>query len=1012
MVESVAMKLFKGKKQILDIELTKGYRLPTPTKSGSFKEMEIYQYLQMRSLEMFGKDTIVLYQFGDFFESYFWEESEEDMIRARSYSETMNFMMSGSKKDALYNNTVYESGPYMMGFPASSLEVNKGKLLNAGWNIVVIKQDGNQLSVEKTNTAKKTVRRIADIRSPSTGIDVITGETHTFCQVLMDYTEVSKTVSVGLAITQAALGVVIVRNKSGQRIDVIDSIRRIFLQYKPNEVVFTNMNQRMTLQDGLNMIGISSDYYRIQELPIQPEFTQMGKIIENQLCYLVDETPKRRSILEQSRILQKLGLHQDHTVSIGAMALGILVAKLLKESPKMLNNIQVKTEQNDTCMLYGNAIDQLSIFNKLSWNQRSGSLPSSRQIISSRWTSLYSMLNVCKTAGGARNLQYRLANPSVSVETIRGDHCKVEKLMDITDDINKTIDGTLDGERIIRRLEINDNITPSLVYNFYRWLKKVKLLHTRLSMDEMLCSGQTDEMIDELIQYVEDHFVIDILAVSEKSYWFQPLYEKSPFIKIQQEYMDNMNKRTQLIRDIVNNPSQEFEYNRKTGYSVKITSKARIALFNKWQKDDSITRKDPIISEFKSVHKSSLKSAIKLTSHEWDKAWFKRAELDSQIHEDNRVYLSEWTQRFYEKYGKTCYLLERWVTTIDVLNTFAYVSKKYGYYKPTILEDEKQTIIGSNLRHPMVERIVENDAGYVANDVNISPDKLGLLLYGVNASGKSVYMKSVGLAVVLSQAGCFVPCQNMKHSIFKRIFTRISGNDDYVRGKSSFALEMEELSMILKNSNEDSIVLGDEICRGTEQDSGSSLVTASIQRLLNSNVPFIFATHLHTIQEVSVIRSYLERGVLSAKHMRVLTGDDGSLIYDRKLLDGQGSLMYGIEVAKALGIPDDVIETAMAVRKELKGIKDVSSRYNSKVHMGMCQCCGLRPAVDTHHIQEQHDADERGIVGGSTRIHSGSNLVTICKDCHDRHHSKKEPFTIVGWVQKADGSRVLNVKKT
>lgn len=974
--------------------------------------MEIYQYLQMRAVELFGKDTIVLYQFGDFFESYFWEESEEDMIRANSYSETTNFMMSGTKKDALYNNTVYESGPYMMGFPASSLEVNKRKLLNAGWNIVLIKQDGDPLSVEKSKGTKKAVRRIVEITSPSTGSDVIMGDTYTYCQVLMDYSEVSKTVSVGLAITQATLGVITVSDLSGQRIDVVDSIRRIFLQYKPNEVVFTNMNTEMALQDGLNMIGISSDYYRIQELPILPEFKQMNKIIENQLCYLVGETPKRRSMLDRSKILQKLGLHRDHGISIGAMALGILVSKLLKEQPKMLNNIQIKTEQNDTCMLYGNAIDQLSIFNKLSWNQRSGSLPSSRQIISSRWTSLYSMLNVCKTAGGSRNLQYRLANPSVQVESIRKDHCKVEKLMEITDDINKTIDGTLDGERIIRRLEINHNITPQLVYNLYRWLKKVKQLHVRLSMDEMLCSGQTDEMIDELIQYVEKNFIVDVLAASDKQHWFNPLYEKSPFIRIQKEYMENMNKRIQLIRDIVNNQSQDFEYNRKSGYSVRITSKARIALFNKWLKDDSITRKDPIIKEFKSVHKSTMKSAIKLTCSEWDKAWFRRAELDTQIHEDNRKYLIEWSERFYEKYGKTCHLLERWVTTIDVLNTFAYVSKKYGYYKPTILEDEKQTMIGNNLRHPMVERIVENDAGYVANDVNISPDKLGLLLYGVNASGKSVYMKSVGLAIVMSQAGCFVPCQNMKHSIFKRIFTRISGNDDYVRGKSSFALEMEELSMILKNSNEDSIVLGDEICRGTEQDSGSALVTASIQRLLDCSVPFIFATHLHNIQSVSVVRPYLDRGVLSTKHMRVTTGEDGSLIYDRKLLDGQGSLMYGIEVAKALGISDDVIKTAMIVRKELKGVKDTASRYNTMVHMGMCQSCGERPAVDTHHIKEQHDADKRGIVDGSTRIHQGSNLATICKQCHDRHHSVKDPFTIVGWMQKADGSRVLNVKKT
>jgi DNA mismatch repair protein MutS len=91
-----------------------------------------------------------------------------------------------------------------------------------------------------------------------------------------------------------------------------------------------------------------------------------------------------------------------------------------------------------------------------------------------------------------------------------------------------------------------------------------------------------------------------------------------------------------------------------------------------------------------------------------------------------------------------------------------------------------------------------------------------MLLYGMNASGKSSYMKSVGLALIMSQAGCWVPCQEFTHTVVKKIFTRISGNDDYMRGKSSFALEMEELSTILREADSNSIVLGDELCRGTE----------------------------------------------------------------------------------------------------------------------------------------------------------------------------------------------------
>lgn len=153
---------------------------------------------------------------------------------------------------------------------------------------------------------------------------------------------------------------------------------------------------------------------------------------------------------------------------------------------------------------------------------------------------------------------------------------------------------------------------------------------------------------------------------------------------------------------------------------------------------------------------------------------------------------------------------------MDVWCAFAYISAKYGYHSPMIVDSNKTVIRGKDLRHPMIERIQEDVAGYVANDVNLNDTKRGMLLYGMNASGKSSYMKSVGLALILSQAGCWVPCRNFEHSIVTKLFTRISGNDDYMRGKSSFALEMEELSTLLESACHRSVVLGDELCRGTE----------------------------------------------------------------------------------------------------------------------------------------------------------------------------------------------------
>ena len=152
----------------------------------------------------------------------------------------------------------------------------------------------------------------------------------------------------------------------------------------------------------------------------------------------------------------------------------------------------------------------------------------------------------------------------------------------------------------------------------------------------------------------------------------------------------------------------------------------------------------------------------------------------------------------------------------------------------------------------MIERIQEGVAGYVANDIDIRKNThIGMLLYGMNASGKSSYMKSVGLAIVMSQIGCWVPCKEFTHVPLRKLFTRISGNDDYMRGKSSFALEIEELNMILREADSDSIVLGDELCRGTEHVSGTAIVGGGIQTLIEKKVPFVFATHLHDIPRLS-----------------------------------------------------------------------------------------------------------------------------------------------------------------
>jgi DNA mismatch repair protein MutS len=315
----------------------------------------------------------------------------------------------------------------------------------------------------------------------------------------------------------------------------------------------------------------------------------------------------------------------------------------------------------------------------------------------------------------------------------------------------------------------------------------------------------------------------------------------------------------------------------------------------------------------------------------------------------------------------------------DVLSTCARNAKEFNHHRPTLIKNASGSVKVNALRHPILEHIMRNE--YVPNDVDI--DANGLLLFGMNASGKSSLMKSIGLNVIMAQSGMFVAADSMVLSPYSHIFTRIVGNDNIYRGWSSFTVEMLELRNILQRCNQNSLVLGDELCSGTEATSALSIVAAGIQYMINRQCSFVFATHLHELSEMDRIKN--TKSVL-LKHMHVeIDKSSGKILYDRKLKEGPGSSVYGLEVCKGLGLPSEFIKSAHEVRCELQGIsKDFvntkKSRYNSQVFMDSCGVCGSRSKqLETHHIVPQNIRKNNKV----------SNLMPLCESCHDKIHHPK-----------------------
>lgn len=338
-------------------------------------------------------------------------------------------------------------------------------------------------------------------------------------------------------------------------------------------------------------------------------------------------------------------------------------------------------------------------------------------------------------------------------------------------------------------------------------------------------------------------------------------------------------------------------------------------------------------------------------------------------------------------------ILSEFAAEADVLQCRAYIATRYNYCRPQLVEADRAFFDAKGIRHPLIEHLSEKEV-YVTNDLALGEEKRGLLLYGTNAVGKTSLIRATGLAVVMAQAGLHVPCTSFRFRPYDAVYTRILGNDNLFKGLSTFNVEMAELRVILKGANENSLILGDEVCSGTETGSATSIFATCLENLHAAGSTFMFATHMHEVTrfpEINVLDG------LVVKHLQVkYDAIQDALVYDRKLKDGPGEARYGLEVCKALGLPDAFLRRAHELRHKyakseasapVACVLDCpTSRYSSKKVRGLCEMCKKVMATQVHHLQHQASADkDTGYIGGFHKNHPG-NLMSVCDACHDAFH--------------------------
>lgn len=254
--------------------------------------------------------------------------------------------------------------------------------------------------------------------------------------------------------------------------------------------------------------------------------------------------------------------------------------------------------------------------------------------------------------------------------------------------------------------------------------------------------------------------------------------------------------------------------------------------------------------------------------------------------------------------------LSKMIANIDSLNSFAKIAEKNSYIRPTITNNDE--IIIKDGRHPVIEsNLSENE--FIANDTNIGQeDNLIQIITGPNMAGKSTYMRQMALIIIMAQIGSFVPATSAEIGICDKIFTRIGASDNISKGESTFMLEMNEVSNIIKNSSKNSFVILDEVGRGTSSDDGLSIAMALVEYLSkHKKVKTVFATHFHEL-------TILESELANVKNLKIeILEENNNLVFLRKIKEGKSDRSYGIEVAKLSGLPNEILDNAKNIMKKL-----------------------------------------------------------------------------------------------
>jgi len=529
------------------------------------------------------------------------------------------------------------------------------------------------------------------------------------------------------------------------------------------------------------------------------------------------------------------------------------------------------------------------------------------ELIKSLWergkdATLYSIFNHTRTPMGARLLKKFILQPLTEIEEINQRLNIIQKFKDdifLRSDLREELGVIGDLERFINRISYIGRTNARDLINIKNSLEKVPNIKNLLEKAD----------IQEISKFLENiktfNEIKDLIDISIKD---------NPPTTIREGNIinDGFNNDVDFLRDIIHNGKKyvlEYEqeqkkkwnlttglkvgYNNILGYYIEVTLKTLTIIRN-------------VPEEY--IERATLKNAKRYTTKRLKELEEKIVNAEEKIN-DLEYEIFNTIREKVEKETKNILETAQNIAIIDVLASFAEIAEQYNYCRPKI--DNGNKIIIKDGRHPVIEQI-NLDEQFIPNDCYLDNEEDQLLIItGPNMAGKSTYLRQVALICIIAQMGCFVPAKFATIGIIDQIFTRIGASDDLARKLSTFMIEMTETAKILNYATPKSLIIIDELGRGTSTSDGQSIAMATLEKLNELNVKTLFSTHYHQLTEISLPR-------VKNYHLDIIENEDGSINFVRKLKPGSTDKSYGIHVAKLAGIPDDVIIRAFELLEQIE----------------------------------------------------------------------------------------------